>query len=297
MKFRGHETFPIRKGWLNKGIKNVISNPSVFINKENNPMDVLGVGANMVKSLRYWLQAANLTSEPNSGKHNQSLTELGKLIYKNDPYFEEIGSLWLVHYSLATNEEFATSWYIFFNEFDFSEFNEDDFYKKVRKYVTMVNPEKVPASRTVSDDFKCIINTYFSRTKLNSTSVNPEDNTSCPLNELGLIDYVTTSNGMRIYRKSTPLLDSIPEMIALAILVNFANEKKEIKISSIQKDTNGLGKICNLDIMTLLNILYKLEAFGYIKVIRTAGLDLINIITDMNFLECVNQYYAQLNEK
>ena len=114
MKFRGHETFTIRKGWLNKGIKNVIAEPGVFVSKENNPMDILGIGANMVKSLRYWLQATNLTTEPNSGKRYQTLTEIGELIYENDPYFEEIGSLWLVHYSLATNLELATSWYVFF---------------------------------------------------------------------------------------------------------------------------------------------------------------------------------------
>ena len=58
MKFRAHETFSIRKGWLNKGMKQVAKDPSVFVSKEYNPMDVLGIGSNMVKSLRYWLQRA-----------------------------------------------------------------------------------------------------------------------------------------------------------------------------------------------------------------------------------------------
>lgn len=57
MKFRAHDTFAIRKGWLNKGLRNIENAPDVFISKEKNPMDVLGIGANMVKSLRYWLQA------------------------------------------------------------------------------------------------------------------------------------------------------------------------------------------------------------------------------------------------
>ena len=55
MKFRAHDTFAIRKGWLNKGLRNIEKAPDVFISKDNNPMDVLGIGANMVKSLRYWL--------------------------------------------------------------------------------------------------------------------------------------------------------------------------------------------------------------------------------------------------
>jgi hypothetical protein len=67
MKFRGHETFFIRKGWLYKGLKNVKDCPTVFTDKDINPMDVLGIGANMVKSLRYWMQAVKLTKEPTKG--------------------------------------------------------------------------------------------------------------------------------------------------------------------------------------------------------------------------------------
>lgn len=296
MKFRGHETFSIRKGWLNKGIKNVKQNPSIFVSKEENPMDIFGIGSNMVKSLRYWLQATNLTSEPNSGKRIQTLTDLGNIIYDNDPYFEEIGSLWLVHYELATNKELATSWYIFFNELDSIEFNDDDFYRKVRKYVTMIDSNKIPASRTVNDDFKCIINTYFSKTRLSDAKINPEDNVSCPLTELGLIDYVTTANGMRVYRKVTPNIDNIPNTIAMAILIKSADGDKEIKISTIQNDKNNLGKVFNLDIISLLNLLYRLESEEYIKVVRTAGLDVIRILTSMSYLDCVKKYYIELNE-
>ena len=88
MKFRAHETFSIRKGWLNKGIKNIKMNPGVFLGDAGNPMDVLGIGSNMVKALRYWMQATSLSKEPNSGHRNQSLTELGRIIDEHDPYFE-----------------------------------------------------------------------------------------------------------------------------------------------------------------------------------------------------------------
>ena len=100
MKFRGHETFSIRKGWLNKGINNIKKNPGVFLGDAGNPMDILGIGSNMVKALRYWMLATNISKEPNSGHRVQSLTELGKIIDENDPYFEEIGSLDLIHYEM-----------------------------------------------------------------------------------------------------------------------------------------------------------------------------------------------------
>ena len=65
MKFRAHDTFFIRKGWLSKGMRNVVANRDVFVtkDKQRNPMDVLGIGANMVKALRYWLPVVGLTEE------------------------------------------------------------------------------------------------------------------------------------------------------------------------------------------------------------------------------------------
>ena len=90
MKFRAHETFFIRKGWLSKGMKCVDAREDVFISKDENPMDVLGIGANMVKSLRYWLLAVGLTEEPTTGRRVQRFTPLGRSVFENDRYIEEI---------------------------------------------------------------------------------------------------------------------------------------------------------------------------------------------------------------
>lgn len=295
MRFRGHETFAIRKGWLNKGIQNVIQNPGVFLGDAGNPMDVLGIGANMVKAMRYWLLAAQLTTEPVSGHRIQTLSDIGQLIYDNDPYFEEIGSLCLVHYLLATNDDYATAYYVFFNEFEQLEFTEEDFCKAVRKYVTMIDFEKLPSDRVVSDDFKCIINSYVSRNRINPEKINPEDNIECPLTELGLLDIVTVIKGERVYKKCNPKVENIPELIALAIIIKCADVNDEVKITSIQKDRNSLGKLFNLDTISLINILYKLDSLNYLKVIRTAGLDVIRINTDLTFEECIERYYDTLN--
>ena len=127
MKFRAHDTFFLRKGWLSKGMRCVAKKPDVFIAHDENPMDVLGIGANMVKALRYWLQTIGLTEEPNKGKRIQSFTDLGKLIYEHDTYIEELGTLYLLQYCLASQKEEATAWYFFFNEFSMSEFSREDF--------------------------------------------------------------------------------------------------------------------------------------------------------------------------
>ena len=116
-KLKGHESFHLREGWLRKGMKNIHKDKKFFSNEDTT--DVLGVGSNMVKSIRYWLKACGLTAEEmgEGNKRIQLLTEgFGKTIFQKDPYFEDIFSLWLIHYKLVTNKESCTSWYLFFNE-------------------------------------------------------------------------------------------------------------------------------------------------------------------------------------
>ena len=291
MKFRGHETFTIRKGWLNKGLKNIMKEPGVFLGDGGNPMDILGIGANMVKSLRYWLTATQLTSEPTFGHRVQSMTEQGRIIFENDPYFEEGGTLALIHYFLASNEDNATAWYIFFNHFEYKEFSEDDFHSSVKKYVRMNSDKELPSERSISDDFKAIVGTYYTKPGI----INPEDNLECPFAALGLVDFIYNKNGERIYKKTAVKETYLPDLVALSIILKNSESQKEIKISSILKNENSLGKIFNLDIIRLMNTLYRLEAKGYIKVIRTAGLDVIQVITDMDYLDCIRHYYEKLN--
>ncbi len=291
MRFRAHETFFIRKGWLYKGIKNVVRNETVFMGDKGNPMDILGIGANMVKSLRYWLQAVGLTFEPATGKKYQTLTQFGEIVYKNDRYIEEIGTLWFLHYKLATNESDATAWYYFFNEFNRSEFSKDDFVKQLNTYI-MLNGSEV-SERSLDDDFNCIINTYVPRIKSNPGKVHPENNIDCPLSELSLVDIANKK--AKTYKKSVPKLDSIHPLVVLAVIVDQAKGEKQIKISSIQNDKCNAGKVFNLDIITLTSLLYKLELMNYIKVVRTAGLDYIDIKKEIDFLGCVEEYYKEIN--
>ena len=292
MRFRAHDTFFIRKGWLYKGIKNVLRDRTVFMGDNGNPMDILGIGANMVKALRYWLQAVRLTAEPTSGKKYQTLTPFGEIVYENDRYIEEIGTLWFLHYNLATNEADATAWYFFFNEFNRSEFNRDDFVKQLNAYI-LLNESEV-SERSLDDDFNCIINTYVPRIKSNPGKVHPESNIDCPLGELSLVDI--SNKKAKTYKKSVPKIDSIHPLVILAVIVDQAKGANEIKISSIQNDKCNAGKVLNLDIITLTSLLNKLELMGYIKVVRTAGLDVIDIERPIDFLGCVQEYYNAINK-
>ena len=292
MKFRAHDTFFIRKGWLSKGMKYVQENPCVFVDKEKNPMDILGIGANMVKALRYWLQAVGLTIETSGRKREQHFTELGQCIFQYDRYLEEIGTLCLLQYKLATNLQDATSWYCFFNSFEMNEFTKEDFVLQLQKFIDEHEPASMPATRSLDDDFMCIINTYLPRYKTNQQRISAENNIDCPLGELGLVDIVNKKK--KTYRKAIPAAMSLPAWIMLGMIIDSAKGNKEIALNDLLTKEGNIGKVFNLDAISMLEVLHKIERLDELKVIRTAGLDVVRINKERSFLECVKHYYSDL---
>lgn len=290
MKFRAHETFFIRKGWLSKGMKHVRNKQDVFVDRDENPMDVLGIGSNMVKALRYWLQAVGLTQEPNAGRRVQTFTDLGNSVYNHDRYIEELGTLQLLHYKLASNKSDATAWYFFFNEFNMTEFTKEDFVGSLQNYVLMDKESVSAAIRSLNDDFTCIISTYLPRYKSNPGKVSPENNIDCPFGELGFVDMLNK----KTYRKSIPAADSFNPWVILAIIFDQADGRQEIGLNELLTAKCNIGRIFNLDAITMLEVLHRIEKIGELKIIRTAGLDIIRLTNQRTFQECVDLYYANI---
>ncbi len=291
MKYSGHESFSIRKDWLAKGLRKIES----FKKDELTSMDELGIGKNMVKSLRYWLKVTGIT-EDEPKKKEFKLSELGTAINTYDKYTEELGTLWLLHYSLAKNKDNATCWYYFFNEFNLTEFTADDFTSSLSKWDELYNPKPASIS-SILKDFDCLRRTYLPRSSetdsLKPEENGPESNMECPFTELGLIKVVEKG----LYRKVSPIKQNLPSLIVLAVIIDQAKGEKEIKLSSLQNDINNIGKIFNLDAILMINILSDLENKDYVQVVRTAGLDVLRIKTDMTFMDCVNQYYQELGNE
>jgi hypothetical protein len=294
MKFRAHDTFFIRKGWLSKGMGRIVAKPDLFVDKNENPMDILGIGSNMVKALRYWLQTVGLTEEPTSGRRVQTLTTLGEQVYNNDRYIEELGTLYLLQYQLAKQHEDATAWYFFFNEFNISEFTKEDFVQELQNYIMMSDQDSAVALRSLNEDFSCIINTYLPRYKSNPDKVSPENNIDCPFGELGLIDIANKKR--KTYKKSIPSAKSINPWVVLSVIMDQAGGRDEIGLSELLMKPCNIGKVFNLDVITMLDILHGIENIGMLKIIRTAGLDVIHLNKQLTFDECVKKYYESINE-
>jgi len=282
MKIRAHETFCIRKGWIHKGVKNIEINSRLFTNKNINPCDLLGIGTNMVKSLRYWLNAVGVMEEISEGSQKiQKLTNFGKLIDKHDKYYEEDGTNWLIHYKLSSNENNATAWYWFFNKFNCSSFDKAFFVSEFLEFLkTEYSYEG--SVKMLEDEFDCLVKTYCSKDK----EANPEETNECPLVELKLIEWV----GDKTYRKTSPDKDAIHPLIAFAVMMD-CFKMDEILISDLIEKPNSIGRIFNFDKATLFYVLEQLEKMGYISISRTAGLDVIKIKQRLEFLEAVEKYY------
>src|SRR5881398_2871811 len=113
LQFSGHDSFVCKHFWLKKGYDFILKNERAF-NSELAVVD-LGVGKNMVTAINYWLKAYGIV-EDNQGN---ALTEFGHKLFGNngfDPYLENIGSIWLLHYSLIKTNK-ASIYNLFFNEF------------------------------------------------------------------------------------------------------------------------------------------------------------------------------------
>lgn len=287
MKFKGHESFYIRRGWLYKGLKHVRKREDIFLAKD--AMEELGLGSNMVKSLRYWLQATGLTKEiSEGGRRIQRLTPLGNLVWKHDPYMEEMGTLWLLHLELASNRDLATSWYEFFNEFSMQEFQKEDF-------VRFLQGKAEAAESSLSSDFDCLMSTYIPRSLLKG-KVDPESNMECPMGNLQLIGCASAKE--KIYRRQPINGSSVPECIFMSGLLKEPEGRTEISLQEIlsgRQDKPGIGRMFQLDLVALLEVLYKLEKREALKVVRTAGLDVVRLSEAQEPLAWAGRYYQELS--
>src|SRR5262245_4385627 len=102
VKFSGHETFACRYAWIPKALQAIRTDPNLFAH-EDRAMVELGVGKNMVRSIRFWVEATGMAMPSDDGSLRP--TWLGELVFKSDgldPYMEDIQTLWLIHWNLST---------------------------------------------------------------------------------------------------------------------------------------------------------------------------------------------------
>lgn len=284
MKIKGHQSFHIRRGWIYKGLNEVRNDEFVFSRKDIVHTDLLGIGSNMVTALKYWLEALKLVDKKKEGSKTLIVpSKIGELILEKDPYLEEIETWQLLHYNLATNEDQATTWYWFFNEYKGNKFTRDNLFENLNSYIKQ-NYEKEVSERSLKDDINCLLNTYVER-----VVESPEDNMESPFAELGLINIANKKNGELSYTKSYK--NKVNVYLAYYIIRNLAIDRENLDLKDIINSKNGIGNIFNLNSYEIMDILDSLQNLGYIKVTRTGGLDYVSFVDERNPIEELENMY------
>lgn len=232
LQFAGHETFPLRYGWLKKAYDAVrrdqetyTQNSSVF--NDDAAIALFGVGRNMVISMRHWAIATDvLAAEDRPGERAARITtgRLGDLLFGDslDPYLEHPGSLWLLHWMLAGKPGRATVWHWAFNEFHEPTFDRELMRRRLqRRCDELSEAGRLGKDRTISDitirrDVECLVRTYFAL--VGGARRAPEDSIESPLAELGLIQKAGVGELFRFRRGPK---SSLPDEVFLFALVDF----------------------------------------------------------------------------
>lgn len=184
-RISGHESFPCRYTWLPKAVRGLDADPKLFADEERAMVD-LGVGKNMVRSIRFWSLAAGMAVVESKGAA-PVLTDLANRLLGNrglDPYLEDRRTLWLIHWKLSTNvQNPLLAWDYFLNRWQEPELTAGLAVKALEKLFSG-RDDRVSLA-TLERHFDAFLHTYVP-TRGRKGDVQ-EDNLDCPLVELQLI--------------------------------------------------------------------------------------------------------------
>lgn len=265
LRLKRNETFYIREGWLEKGINIIKNNAKCFSN--NSGPSIFGLGSNMCKSLRYWLEACNIAT---FGQNGAFLSDFGEFLFNNDPFLETISSWWLIHIHLTRNKVDAPVINAFFN-MDTRKTNKESFLNQIqnkfeREYDCSIN------TSSLESDILVMYKSYYS-----IDTSNPEDNLNCPLGKLNLLKI----DDHKEYVKRNPTFELLDYRIVYYCLLLCLNEKANIgssfNIEDLLSIENSPVRLLNLQKSSFLIYLDEMRKRDLISVAKTAGLNTITI--------------------
>jgi hypothetical protein len=264
--------------------------PTLF--SRDDAMEILGVGSKMVKSIRYWLRATGLTEESTlvGRAREQRLTDnFGDIVNYHDPYFDDVFTLFLLHYNIVKDSEgLSVVWNIFFNNYNGQDFTKENMVEKCKEELNKRLAEEVAFSDSLfADECASILRMY------NATDVveDPEESLGCPMVELGLIRKSANNKGT--YVKTPPARELLDKLAVFYVILDNMGDKDSVSFDSLINDPNNVGKVFNLDRVLINEYLDQLRASGYITLNRTAGLDMVYVNTERTPQGIMREYYEK----
>ena len=278
-QFSGHETFPLRYGWLKKVFDAVYeleikgqktAAKDLFL--KDDAIARFGVGKNMVASMRHWATSSNIITE--DADRDIVTTKFAKLILSDhglDPWMENVSSIWAVHWNLASCSAKAT--YIWL----FSHFNNNLFDRGtiVQHLLNMCEDRswKAHSAATLKRDVECLVRTYVN--KPSRTDDFTEDQVESPLTELGLIQPVNKNDIFQIKRGYQPSLGSGAFLYALMdFWIRYTSSSRTLSLETVTYESCSPGRVFCLDEDAVAGRLYGIEkaSKGILTWSETAGL-------------------------
>ena len=236
----------------------------------------------MVRSIRHWCLATGLAEETNTSERKRALhaTTLGRELMMNggwDPFLEDTGTLWLLHWQLAANPVRSLIWHL-----TFSRFYETEFTKKQLSFFLEKQLERMEISTTssmVEREVDCFLRTYAPMARGNRVS---EESLDCPLTELDLIRFLPQDN---VYRFTVGPKPTLPVEIFAYGLLQFvaaiAPHRRTVAVDECIYQEGSPGQIFRLDENSVVDYLDALANLteGKIRLQETAGLQQLYIHT------------------
>lgn len=122
-RFSGHESFACRYAWLPKAYRAIGRDPATFYDEDRSMVE-LGLGKNMVRSLRFWVDAMGVAAPTDDKGHRA--TDFGHAVFAEgglDPYLEDERTLWLLHWNVSSRANPTLfAWVHMLSEWPYPEF-------------------------------------------------------------------------------------------------------------------------------------------------------------------------------
>lgn len=241
----------------------------------------LGVGKNMVASIRFWLRAFGLTKSDILDPISTYIldTEKGK-----DPFTEDINTIWLLHFLLVTSE-IASLYNLLFVGYqrEKKEFTKSELQSFIKRKCSVPEQKNVYNENTVRKDIGVLLKNYVAPSDLKTI-----EDFSALMIGLGLI--INKGNDTYCFKVSNQK-DIAPEIILFA-LIRMRGTDKTVSFDVLQK----LSLIFGLPIVALIEVIRSLEKIfpGALVFSDNSGIKNVQFIGEIDEFEALNHYYVQL---
>jgi hypothetical protein len=185
LRFSGHETFACRYAWLPKAYRGLKADPAMFVDEQTAMVD-LGIGKNMVRSLRFWIETSGMAEPAN---RELRLTDFAHVIFGRkgfDPYLEDIRTLWLLHWKISSRRKGGLfAWRFLLNHWPYPELTRSEALSAFARESSKLGYSH--STITLSQHLDVFLHTYR---PTKSAAVGIEDSLDGPLVELALLQPV-----------------------------------------------------------------------------------------------------------